>query len=157
MKGACNWKMRSRICGKEEKDIYVGSMRAVEKAMATHSSTLAWKLPWMEEPGRLQSMGLLRVRHDWVASLSLSCSGEGNGNPLQCSCLENPRDGGSWWAAVYGVTQSRTRLKWFSSSSSSSSMRANLEWGWMLVTGLGATSFWWTVSSAYCGFAMCHS
>ena len=56
--------MRSRICGKEEKDIYVGSMRAVEKAMATHSSTLAWKLPWMEEPGRLQSMGLLRVRHD---------------------------------------------------------------------------------------------
>ena len=41
---------------------------------------------------------------------SLSCIGEGNGNPLQCSCLENPRDGGSWWAAVYGVTQSRTRL-----------------------------------------------
>ena len=52
---------------------------------------------------------------------SLSCIGEGNGNPLQCSCLENPRDGGSWWAAVYGVTQSRTRLKWLSSSSSSSS------------------------------------
>ena len=50
---------------------------------------------------------------------SLSCSGEGNGNPLLCSCLENPRDGGAWWAAVYGVTQSRTRLKWFSSSSSS--------------------------------------
>ena len=45
--------------------------------------------------------------------------GEGNGNPLQCSCLENPRDGGAWWAAVYGVTQSRTRLKWLSSSSSS--------------------------------------
>ena len=50
---------------------------------------------------------------------SLSCIGEGNGNPLQCSCLENPRDGGAWWAAVYGVTQSRTRLKWLSSSSSS--------------------------------------
>ena len=48
---------------------------------------------------------------------SLSCIGEGNGNPLQCSCLENPRDGGAWWAAVYGVTQSRTRLKWLSSSS----------------------------------------
>ena len=44
--------------------------------------------------------------------------GEGNGNPLQCSCLENPRDGGAWWAAVYGVAQSRTRLKRFSSSSS---------------------------------------
>ena len=50
---------------------------------------------------------------------SLSCIGEGNGNPLQCSCLENPRDGGAWWAAVYGVAQSRTRLKQLSSSSSS--------------------------------------
>ena len=49
---------------------------------------------------------------------SLSCIGEGNGNPLQCSCLENPRDGGAWWAAIYGVTQSWTRLKWLSSSSS---------------------------------------
>ena len=47
----------------------------------------------------------------------LSCIGEGNGNPLQCSCLENPRDGGAWWAAVYGVAQSRTRLKRHSSSS----------------------------------------
>ena len=50
---------------------------------------------------------------------SLSCIGEGNGNPLQCSCLENPRDGGVWWAAVYGILQSRTRLKRLSSSSSS--------------------------------------
>ena len=50
---------------------------------------------------------------------SLSCIGEGNGNPLQCSCLENPRDRGAWWAAVYGVTQSQTWLKWLSSSSSS--------------------------------------
>jgi len=49
---------------------------------------------------------------------SLSCIGEGNGNPLQCSCLENPRDGGAWWAAVFGVTQSQTRLKRLSSSSS---------------------------------------
>ena len=47
----------------------------------------------------------------------LSCTGEGNGNPLQCSCLQNPRDGGAWWAAVYGVAQSRTRLNRFSSSS----------------------------------------
>ena len=51
---------------------------------------------------------------------SLSCIGEGNGNPLHCSCLENPRDGGAWWAAVYGVTQSWTRLKWLSSSSNAS-------------------------------------
>ena len=47
--------------------------------------------------------------------------GKGNGNPLQCSCLENPRDGGAWWAAAYGVAQSRTGLKRLSSSSSSSS------------------------------------
>ena len=52
---------------------------------------------------------------------SLACIGEGNGNPLKCSCLENPRDGGAWWAAVYGVAQSRTQLKRLSSSSSSSS------------------------------------
>ena len=91
--------------------------------MAPHSSTLAWKIPWTEEPGRLQSMGSLRVGHDSVTSLyfhfSLSHIGEGNGKPLQCSCLENPRDGGAWWAAVSGVTQSRTRLKRLSSSSSS--------------------------------------
>ena len=72
--------------------------------MAPHSSTLAWKIPWTEEPGGLQSMGSLRV--DTTERLhfhfSLSCIGEGNGNSLQCSCLENTRDGGAWWAAVYG-------------------------------------------------------
>ena len=78
--------------------------------MAPHSSTLAWKIPWMEEPGRLQLWG--REESDTTERLhflfSLSFIGEGNGNPLQCSCLENPRDGGAWWAAVSGVTQSRT-------------------------------------------------
>ena len=102
----------------------------VEKAMAPHSSTLAWKTPWTEEPGGLQSMGSLRVGHDWATSLSLShslsCIGEGNGNPLQCSCLENPRDGGAWWAAISGVAQSRTRLERLSSSSSSSSKVPNM-------------------------------
>ena len=58
---------------------------------------------------------------------SLSCNGEGNGNPLQCSCLENPRDGGAWWAAIYGVAQSRTWLKWLSSSSSKCRLR--VIWG----------------------------
>ena len=95
-----------------------------EKAMAPHSSTLSWKSAWTEEPGRLQSMWSLRVGHDGVISLhfhfSLSCTGEGNGNPLQYSCLEDPRDGGAWLAAVYGVAQSRTRLKQLSSSSMSS-------------------------------------
>src|SRR5574337_504401 len=57
---------------------------------------------------------------------SLSCIGEGNGNPLQCSCMENPRDGGAWWAAVHGVAQSRTRLKRLSSSSS------NRGYGWFV-------------------------
>ena len=60
---------------------------------------------------------------------SLSCTGEGNGNPLQCSCLENPRDGGAWWAAVYGVAQSQSRLKRLSSSSSSSHNRNWSEFG----------------------------
>ena len=93
----------------------------MEKAMATHSSTLTWKIPWTEEPGGLQSMASRRVGHDWATErlhFSLSCIGEGNGNPFQCSCLENPRDGGAWWAAIYWVAQSRTWLKWLSSSSS---------------------------------------
>ena len=130
-----------------------------EKAMAPNSSTLAWRIPWMKEPGRLQSMGSPRVRHDWATSLSLftfmhwrkkwqptpvllpgkshgqrslvgcspwgredsdtteglrfhfslSCIGEGNGNPLQCSCLENPRDGGSLvGCSLWGRTESDT-------------------------------------------------
>ena len=135
--------------------------------MAPHSSTLAWKIPWTVEPGRLQSMGSLRVGHDWATSLSLftlmhwkrkwqptpvflprefqgwgslvgfrlwgrtesdtterlhfhfHAFGKWNGNPLQCSCLENPRDGGPWWAAIYGVVQSWTWLKRRSSSTSS--------------------------------------
>ena len=100
--------------------------KTLENEMAAHSSTLAWRIPWTEEPGRLQSMGSLRVGHDSVTSLS--CTGEGNGNPLQCSCLENPRDSGAWWAAVYGVAQSQTRLKRLSSSSSSSSSAHLSEW-----------------------------
>ena len=80
-----------------------------ENAMASHSSTLAWKIPWMEEPGRWQSMGSLES--DTTERLhfhfSLSCIREGNGNPLQCSCLENPGDGslvGFWlWAYVCGI------------------------------------------------------
>ena len=81
--------------------------------MATHSSILAWRIPGMEKLGGLQSTG--RKESDTTEQLhfdfSLSCIGKGNGNLLQDSCLENPRDGGAWWAAVYGVAQSRTRLK----------------------------------------------
>ena len=101
--------------------------------MTLHSSTLAWKIPCTEEPGGLQSMGSLRVGQDWMTSLSLSCIGEGNGNPLQCSCLENPRDGGAWWATVYGVTQTRTELKRLSSSSSRVIQLINIRGGWEVV------------------------
>ena len=87
--------------------------------MAPHSSTLAWKIH-----GQRSLVGYSPWGHeesDTTEQLhfhfSLSCIGEGNGNPLQCSCLENPRDGGAWWAAVYGVAQSWTRLKRLSSSS----------------------------------------
>ena len=76
--------------------------------MANHSSTLAWKIPWTEEPGRLQVPEVAKNRTQLHFHFSLSCLGEGNGNPLQCSCLENPRDGEAWWAVVYGVAQSRT-------------------------------------------------
>ena len=78
--------------------------------MATHSSNLAWRVPWTEDSDGLQSMGC--EESDTTERLhfhfSLLCIGEGNGNPLQCSCLENPGDRGAWWAAVYGVAQSRT-------------------------------------------------
>ena len=87
--------------------------------MAPHSSTLAWQIhgrrslvgcsPWGRE--KSDTTERLHVR------FSLSCVGEGIGNPLQCSCLENPGDGGTWWAATSGVSQSRTRLKRLSSSS----------------------------------------
>ena len=89
--------------------------------MAPHSSTPAWKIhgrrslvacsPWgCKESDTTEQLHI---------HFSLSCIGEGNGNPLQCSCLENPRNSGALWAAVYGVAQSRTQLKRLSSSSSS--------------------------------------
>ena len=81
--------------------------------MAIHSSTLAWKISWTEEPGRLHSPWG-HEESDTTEQLhfhfSLSCIAEGNGNPLQCSCLEKPWDRGAWWAAIYRVAQSQTRL-----------------------------------------------
>ena len=98
----------------------------LEKAMAPHSSTLAWKIPWMKEPGRLQSMGSRRVgatslslftflhwRRKWQPTrVFLPGESQGRGS------------GGAWWAAIYGVAQSQTRLKQLSSSSTTSSRRA---------------------------------
>ena len=93
-----------------------------------------WRRQWHPTPvflpGESQGWGSLVGCSSWGRwesdtteqihfQFSLSCLGEGNGNPLQCSCLKNPRDGGAWWATVYEVAQSQTRLKWLSSSSSS--------------------------------------
>ena len=95
--------------------------RGVEKAMAPHSSPLAWKIPWTEEPGGLQSMGSLRVGHDSLTSLSLFTfmHWRRKWQPTPVFLPGESRDGRVWWAAVYGVAQSRTRLKQLSSSSSS--------------------------------------
>ena len=95
----------------------------MEKAMAPHSSILAWKIPWMEEPGGLQSMGSQRVRRDWATSLSLFTfmHWKRKWQPTPVFFPRESQGRGAWWAAVYGVAQSRTRLKWLSSSSSSSS------------------------------------
>ena len=91
--------------------------------MAPHSSTLAWKIPWTEEPGRLQSMGSLRVGHDWATSLSLFTvvHWRRKWQPTQVFLPGESQGRGTWWAAFSGVAQSRTWLKWLSSSSSSSS------------------------------------
>ena len=103
----------------------------LEKGMATHSSILAWKIRWTEEPGGIQSMGSQRIRHDWVTDtpvcavvknplasagdtgsiLGLGRSpGKGNGNPFHYSRLGNPMDRGVRRAAAHGVTKSRTHL-----------------------------------------------
>ena len=93
----------------------------LEKEMAIHSSTIAWKIPWTEEPGRLLSMGSQRVGHDWATSHAecewflfniyiIKANREGNGNPLQYSCLENSMDREAWQSAVHGVA--RVECNW---------------------------------------------
>ena len=113
-----------------------------EKAMATHSSTLAWTIPWTEEPGRLWSMGSLRVRHDWASSLSLFTfmHRRRKWQPTAASCLQNPRDRGGWWAAVYGVKQSWIWLKQLSSSSRFWTWDIN-QGKWLLLSPL-EVNFW---------------
>ena len=132
----------------------LGWENPLEEEMATHSSILAWKIPWTEEPSELQAMGLQRVRHNWATNLPLSfhfdglirievvktkeqkvppCSSdrkesahdvgdlglipglgrspeEGNGNPLQYSCLENSMDRGAWWSTAHGIAENWTQL-----------------------------------------------
>ena len=125
---------------------FVSIYNQIGERMATHSVLLPGKShgwrnlvgcsPW----GCNESDTTERLHFHF----SLSCIGEGNSNPLQCSCLENPRDGGAWWAAIYGVTQSSTRLKWLSSSSSITKLlnvRKGL-WGPMVCSQLRSVGTW---------------
>ena len=105
---------------------------SLEKEMATCSSILAWRILWTEELGGKLSMGShSQTRLKWLSMHAYI--GEGYGNPLQYSCLENPRDRATWWAAVYGVAQSQTRLKQLSSSSSSKQLSTHT-WPKILIT-----------------------
>ena len=101
-----------------------------EKAVATHSSTRAWKIPWTEEPGRLQSMGSRRVGHDWVTSLLLFTfmHWRRKWRPTPMFLPGESQGWGTWWAAVSGVAQSRTWLKWLSSSSTALGFSGILLW-----------------------------
>ena len=107
--------------------LFVTPWIAACQALAPHSSTLAWKIPWTEEPGRLQSMG----SRSWTQLSDFTFTFHFHALEKEmathsCSCLENPKDRGAWWAAVYGVTQSRTCLKWLSSSSRTAARQASL-------------------------------
>ena len=117
----------------------MGSQRVGHDCVTSFFTFMHWRRKWQPTPVFLPGES-----HEWRSLVgyspwghkeldmtvrlhfSPSCIGEGNGNPLQCSCLENPRDGGAWWAAVYGVAQSWTRLKRLSSSSSRETNTTNM-------------------------------
>ena len=89
---------------------FLGWESPLEKGMTTHFSILDWKISWTEEPGRLQSLSSQEVRYDRMTNTlfvtgSGRSPGEGNGNPLQYSCLGNPMDREAWWIAVHGVAK----------------------------------------------------
>ena len=111
------------------------AISCLQMRMRAPQTAIQWMLPSLmviaEDPGKCKKQPAIYHSLRWTRKqdlapdswrlhfhFSLSCIGEGNGNPLQCSCLENPRDGGAWWAATYGIAQSRTQLKQLSSSSS---------------------------------------
>ena len=113
----------------------------MEKAMAPHSRTLAWKIPWMEEPGRLQSMGSLRVGHNWATSLSrfTFMHWRRKWQPIPVFLPGESQGWGSLVAAISGVTQSWTRLKWLSSSSSRGVVRRTA----VPLEGRECVKIWW--------------
>ena len=115
----------------------------MEKAMAPHFSTLAWKIPWVGELGRLQSMGSWRVGHDWVTWLSLFTfmHWRRKWQPTPVFLPGESQGQGVWWATVSGVAQSRTQLKRLSSNSS--------RFGWSFVLTLSCVQLFvtlWTVA-----------
>ena len=118
------WKVLSLVPSNEHHSFLHRNSESIdwlsEKAMAPHSSTFAWKIPWTEKPGGLQSMGSRRVGHDWATSLSLFTfmPWRRKWHPTPVFLPGESQGRGAWWAAIYGITQSRTRLKWLSSSSS---------------------------------------
>ena len=104
-------------------------------AFMNYLSLLSLTSPWYEKWFWLKfsHLGTTLWESVWIKPSVFTgflwcCSGEGNGNPLQCSCLENPRNGGAWWAAVFGVAQSQTRLKRLSSSSSLMMLSKGRKW-----------------------------
>ena len=123
------WSFRDQLCLSRSILVFLKDLEPPLKELfssqedVTHKGNynvcFTWKIPWMEEPGRLQSMGSQRVRHDWVTSLSFFTFmlWRRKWEPTPVFLLENPWDRGVWWAAIYGVAQSWTRLKQLSSSS----------------------------------------
>ena len=118
MDGGALWATVHRVANgwaRQSDFTFTFHFHALEKAMATHSSVLAWRIPGTGEPGGLPSMGLHRVGHDWsdlaaAAAAEMQDPGEGKGNPLQYSSLENPKDR-SPVVTVHGVAKSQTWLR----------------------------------------------
>ena len=109
------WRKRIISVSSSVTNYLLGAKYLLQKAMAPHSRTLSWKIPWTEEPGRLQSLVAKSWTHWATSSLtSYFITREGKGNPLQCSCLENPTDRGAWRAVVHGVAENWTWPKWLS-------------------------------------------
>ena len=123
-----NWKVLKNNEREQDKGdlIHMVSIQRCKLKFYNRVVRLGWKRQWHRTPvllpGKSHGRKSLEGCSPWGRwgsdmterfhfHFSLSCIGEGNGNPLQCSCLENPRDGGAWWAAVFGIAQSRTRLK----------------------------------------------
>ena len=112
-------------CGQTKKKNRTKNILPTPTAEEEEEQLYCWECAIISHSGK-QSAAFYKVKrttqkvHSW--EFTVSRVGEGNGNPLQCSCLENPRDGGAWWVAVYGVAQSRTRLKRFRTSSTSKTL-----------------------------------